>query len=371
MANEIMLPEGLFVSYIRFIDRPERTTRTYINNLRQFLCWLKYAGIREPQRPDIVAFRQWLLSEHDAIRLDPASAAGWSYRRDRSGNRYTVTCNPNTAGQYLRSVGQFFRWTAANGYYPNIADNVHAPRIRSDYHRKEALKASDVLAIENTIRARAAEKRAAAASEDELQRADEQGKRLLAIYLLAVCCGLRTVEISRANVRDLETVGGEAVLYVTGKGHTEADEKKILAPEVRQALEDYLKARTDRKAPASPLFVATGNRSGGRRLASTTISKMLKEAMKAAGYDSDRITAHSLRHTAGTNVQEITGNLYLTQKYMRHRTPATTEIYLHNNTEAQEADIARKLYAYYHESEAQLPEGHFSEKVTPSPACEV
>ena len=70
--------------------------------------------------------------------------------------------------------------------------------------------------------------------------------------------------------------------------------------------------------------------------------------MQQAGFDSERITAHSLRHTAGTNVQEITGNLYLTQQYMRHANPATTEIYLHNDTQKQEADIAQRLYNHYH-----------------------
>ena len=70
--------------------------------------------------------------------------------------------------------------------------------------------------------------------------------------------------------------------------------------------------------------------------------------MQQAGFNSERITAHTLRHTAGTNVQEITGNLYLTQKYMRHANPATTEIYLHNDTEKQETDTAQQLYNFYH-----------------------
>ena len=76
---------------------------------------------------------------------------------------------------------------------------------------------------------------------------------------------------------------------------------------------------------------------------------MLKQAMQQAGYDSERITAHSLRHTAGTNVMELTGNnLYTTQQYMRHSNPATTEIYLHNDTAKQETAIAQQLYNFYH-----------------------
>ncbi len=168
------------------------------------------------------------------------------------------------------------------------------------------------------------------------------------MYVLAVNAGLRTVEISRARVKDLEERNGKAVLYGWGKGHTEADAKKPRAPAVYNAIKDYLQSRSDRPTANSPLFISTGNRSGGKAIAATTISKMLKQAMKEAGYNSERITAHSLRHTAGTSVQAITGNLYTTQIYMRHANPATTEIYLHNNTERQESETAEKLYNYYH-----------------------
>ncbi len=33
---------------------------------------------------------------------------------------------------------------------------------------------------------------------------------------------------------------------------------------------------------------------------------------------------------------------------MRHSNPATTEIYLHNDTDRAEADIAQQLYRSYH-----------------------
>ena len=348
-AND--LQASLFNEFIQFIDRGEKTTRTYITNLRQFAAWLKYASIARPMRQDIISYRDYLSAEHDAIQLD--AAEGWTYRRDKNGNRIRVTCKPNTIAQYLRSVGQFFRWTAAAGLYPNIAENVHAPKIRHDTHKKDALTAADVLTIEKSIQAAADEKAAAAAEAEKdtagrIIRATEQGKRDYAMYVLAVNAGLRTIEISRANVKDIEVRNGRAVLYIWGKGHTEADARKPLAPQVYAAIKDYINARSDRPTANSPLFVATGNRSGGQRIAETTISKILKKAMQAAGYDSDRITAHTLRHTAGTNVQEITQNLYVTQKYMRHANPATTEIYLHNDTERQEAQTAQELYNLYH-----------------------
>ena len=346
---------GLFDDFVAWIDRSEKTTRTYLTNLKQFMAWLKYAAVVNPIRQDIISYRQWLTAEHEAIKLDPDSITGWKYRTDAHGNPLKINCKPNTIAQYLRSVCQFFRWTAANGYYPDIAANIHAPKLRHDRHSKEALTAPEVLAIEKSIAQRAQERTQAAQNAQKdtagrMQRSTEQGKRLYAMYLLAVNAGLRTVEISRANIKDLETKGGQTWLYIWGKGRTEADQKKPIAPEVAAAVKEYLKSRTDKPTGNSPLFVSTGNRSGGKRIATTTISTMLKRAMQEAGFDSERITAHSLRHTAGTNVQEITGNLYATQLYMRHSNPATTEIYLHNDTEKAEAGIAQQLYNHYHGS---------------------
>ena len=338
----------LFAAFVRYIDRSEKTTRTYLTNLRQFMAWMKYAGIKAPARQDVINYREWLLSEHDAIELDSSAPAGWRYRTAQR-----IVCKPYTVKQYLQSVKQFFSWAAAEGYYQNIAANIHAPKIK-EAHRKDSLTAQEVQTIEESIAARAEAQQATAAEAKKdaagrLQRSTEQGKRLYAIYLLAVNAGLRTVEISRANIRDLEVKNGNATLFVWGKGHAEPDAKKPLAPAVYEAIKDYLSSRSDHPTAASPLFVSTGNRSGGKRIAATTISTMLKKAMQAAGFDSERLTAHSLRHTAGQNVMQITGdNIYQTQMYMRHSSPKTTEIYLDNETSAQDAILAQRLFEHYH-----------------------
>ena len=347
---------GLFNDFVAWIDRSEKTTRSYLTNLRQFMAWLKYAAVVNPIRQDIISYRQWLTAEHEAIALDPGSVNGWTYRTDATGNTLKIVCKPNTVAQYLRSVCQFFRWTAANNLYPDIAANIHAPKVKNETHRKAYLNAKEVLTIEESIAERAQERQQAAqeAQKDtagRMQRSTEQGKRLYAMYLLAVNAGLRTVEISRANIKDLETKGGQTWLYIWGKGRTEPDQKKPIAPEVAAAIKDYLQSRIDHPTTASPLFVSTGNRSGGKRIATTTISTMLKQAMKEAGFDSERITAHSLRHSAAQAALQASGNnIYTAQKYLRHSSPATTEIYLHEDerTEKAERAIAQEVYNLYH-----------------------
>lgn len=352
-----LTPE-LFTQFVKWVDRSDKTTRTYIVNLRQFVAWLHYAEITRPVREDIISYREYLTHEHEAIQLDGNT---WQYRTDSSGNRIKITCKPNTVAIYMRSVCQFFKWTSTNEppyNYPNIAENIHAPKVKHDIHRKKALTPEQVQTIETSITSNAAaDLTAAEASHKDtagkIQRSTEQGKRLYAMYLLTVTAGLRTIELSRANIKDLEEENGRYTLFIWGKGHTEADQKKAIAPEVGAAIKEYLQSRTDNPTGNSPLFVATGNRSGGKRLAETTISTMLKRAMQAAGFNSERLTAHSLRHTAGTNAMELTGDLYQTQQYMRHSNPATTEIYLHIDHEKQDQEIAQRLYNRYHNIDTQ------------------
>jgi site-specific recombinase XerD len=342
----------LFAQFVAWIDRGARTTQTYLTNLRQFAAWMHYSGTDRPTRASVIAFRDWLTSEHDAIIYDGTAPQGFRYRLDPAGRRERITCKVTTAANYLRCVVQFFRWASDAGLYPNIASNIHAPKVRKDLLRKAPLKAREVLAIQDNIRARAAAHLAAEQAEAKdragrVQRSGEQGLRLQAMYLLAVSAGLRCVELSRARVRDFQTIDGRAYLQVWGKGREEPDRRKGLAHEVAAVLRSYLQARKDRAPQNSPLFVATGNRSGGAAIAPTTISKMLKGALQGAGFDSATITAHSLRHTAGNAVQELTRDLYATQQYMRHQNPATTEIYIHCHDDEKDAELAQKLFDYY------------------------
>lgn len=326
VAPQQELTADLFTDFVSWIDRSEATTRAYIKNLRAFGHWMQETGATRPARQDILSYRDYLVNKG---------------------------LKPNTVNAYLRSVKQFFSWTASNGLYPDIATNVHAPKVDHSTHKKDALTVQEVLSIESSIADHAAAKTEAAANEAKdtagrMQRSTEQGLRLRAMYLLAVNAGLRTIELHRANVKDLERKGGQTWLYVWGKGRSEPDQKKAIAPEVAAAINDYLQSRSDHPTGSSPLFVSTGNRSKGQRIATTTISTMLKRAMQEAGFNSERLTAHSLRHTAGTAVQELTGDIYQTQKFMRHANPATTEIYLHNDTEKQDVHIAHQLYSLYH-----------------------
>lgn len=308
------LGADLFQRYVAYVDRRQTTTEGYLTCLKQFARWMQATGTTHPQRDDILAYKKYL----DGTTFG------------RSGQE---PLKAGTKRQYIRAVKGFFRWTAAEGLYPNIADNIHTETISTD-PKKDALAREDVAPI--------------AASVD---RSTEAGKRLYAMIVLGATCGLRVVEMSRANLEDIKSVGQRVYLYLWGKGHSEPDQPVLLPAEVQEALKDYISSRTDHHTGKSPLFVSTSNRSKGKRLAPTTISTMIKGALVDAGYNSDRLTAHSLRHTSGTAAYKVTGNIYLAQKHQRHVDPSTTEVYVHAE-ERSERNTEELVYNYLFKPDA-------------------
>jgi len=299
---------SLFDSFIDYTDRKETTIKGYCNCIKQFRKWLDANNIRQPERNHIKAYRDYLAGSN---------------------------LSTGTQAQYLRAVKHFFKWTEAEGLYPNVSDNIHGAKVKNDCHKKDALPRNSVEPIAKKI-----------------DRSNEAGCRLYAIYLLCVKCGLRTIEINRADVGDIKVIDGDHYLYVQPKGHDDKDSPKYLFLEAKEAIDDYLAARTDKYTSKSPLFVSTSNkgkpgaklykkelddagneikvldRISDGRIATTTISTMLKELLIKCGFDSDRITAHSLRATAATTAFEAGLTLFEVQQLMGHCDPATTEIYI-------------------------------------------
>lgn len=248
--------------------------------------------------------------ELDAGASRSGSRSGMIYGHTR--HIWTIkTSQPGTRAQYLRAVKHFFKWTASEGLYPNIADNIKGAKVRRDGTRKEAFSETEIKAILESI-----------------DRSTEAGKRDFAMVLLSVTCGLRIIELQRADIQDIATISGEKVLYIQRKGRDEKDKYKKVAPEVAEALEDYLQSRQSRRKN-EPLFAGTSNRAKGQRLAEPSISRIIKTVFRNAGFDSAKLTAHSLRHTALTIAAKNGKGLLDLQLFADHADPATTQIYIH------------------------------------------
>ena len=283
--------------FFMFIDVKAKSADTYKKATKQFMRYLAENGISEPTRETVISWREYLRAEH----------------------------KPTTIQLYLTAVKLFFTWLEQEGLYKNIANKVKGVKIQKG-HKKDSLtsnQSKEVLSDIDTTTAK--------------------GKRDFAIVALLLTTGLRTIEIVRADVADLRTVGDSTVLFIQGKGRDEKSEYVKVAPQVEKALREYLKTR-DGLNDDEPLFTSTSNENKGGRLTTRTISKIAKTSLVNAGLNSDRLTAHSFRHTAGTLALMNGAELTQVQQLLRHTNINTTMIYLHsidrakNNSEAIVAD---------------------------------
>ena len=277
----------VWAAYSASIDGAERTKQTYTRALKVWRSWLDEAGLSwdSARREHVLAFRAGL------------QAAGYK---------------PATVNAYLAAVRSFYRFTEAERIYPNVAAGVKGLK-------RSTAGAKDALTVEQ-----AARYAAPASGERTLKQLRDD-----ALAVLMVTRGLRTIEVARADVGDVRQVGGRAVLMVQGKGYTDKGDMIVLSPEILDAIYRYLDAR-GHVEPSDPLFASTSNRNAGGRMSTRSISHICKERLHDIGATSDRLTAHSLRHTAvtlallgGATVQEV-------QQLARHSSINTTMLYAHN-----------------------------------------
>jgi integrase/recombinase XerC/integrase/recombinase XerD len=219
-----------------------------------------------------------------------------------------------TVGSYITSVRRFYEWTEANKLYPNIAKGIKSPKRKQQF-KKQPLMVNQAKNLLNYY-------------------AKAENYKNFAIVNLLLRTGLRTIEVSRANVEDIVFKGFNRVLLIHGKGRDEKDNFVILTDKTYNPIKNYLNTRKDitdnikiKSEKNLPLFVSDSNNNKGKRLSTRTISSIAKKGLRAIGLDENSFTAHSLRHTTAVNILRAGGNLEAVQFTLRHSNIATTQIY--------------------------------------------
>lgn len=263
--------------------RSKETKRTYRKSILAFFSWLKRVG------------RQFVGVEKDDLVLYTEDLAESGHAQSTI-NTYTVT---------LRG---FFEWLDEQGVYSNVAAKMKTFRENGiDGHVKMHLSDEQVCNV--------------------LKAVQEQSLRDYVIINLMIFRGLRTVEISRANIEDIRFINGVRILAIQGKGHREKSRMVTLSDDLFAILKEYLSHRSGALGGA-PLFVGESRNRKGRRLSPRTIQYIGKSALRKAGIDSRYFTTHSFRHTAGVSIIRNGGNIYDVQQILGHSSTATSEIYL-------------------------------------------
>lgn len=278
--------------FLRSLDIKASSKSTYARQIKEFFVWSQKNHIIAPSRDDVLAYKEHL---YDDKMLSPLTIAG-----------------------YLTAVRRFFEWLESIKVYPNVAKGVKSPK------RKKGFK-KDVLTVDQVKKLLAV-----------FDRSTLSGKRDYALVNLMIRTGLRTIEIARVCKEDMTRQGGVPVLLIHGKGRDEKDELVVLTEPTLAPLRDYLKVRgtvRDRE----PIFASHSKKNFGKKLTTRSVSRIVKNALRAIGLDDNRLTAHSLRHTAitfsllgGATPQEA-------RLLARHADINTTLVYAHNINRIKEA----------------------------------
>lgn len=273
--------------------RSKKTASNYLTYLRQFLLFLQVNGgfPRIPRRKDLIDYTSFLSEQN---------------------------LSTGTKNQYLRIARSFYSYIYRKNqkfFDEDITMNIDLFQ-EDKHHKKEAF------------------------TEEEIQRIIEgidttttKGKRDKALILLLVTTGMRINEARLIDLQDIETIQGKKRIYIQRKRHSSKDTFVLIPEEIEPFLNDYLETRPHRKQD-EPLFTGTGNRNKGR-ISETSYSRLLKSIFREQGFDSNKLTAHSLRHTTARTIIHKGGDLEEVKIQLGHNSISTSEIYTEEDKREQ------------------------------------
>lgn len=296
-------PDALRQAFDQFLhldvaegDASADTVVTYQRRINQYLRWCDLQGVA------------------------PAIATAEDIKRYRRELIETKKHQSATIALTLVVIRRFYACAVEKGFVKtNPAIGIKAPRAKVD--RAETLsflEAAELAQLLSTV-----------PQDDQIK--SRRDRALLALMGLQ---GPRTVELHRANVGDLIQQGNHWGLRVEGKRHRRT---VPLRPDIAIVLWQYLDARRavgEALTPDRPLFLTVGNRFGGQRLSRRGVRYVVDQYLEAAQLKHSggrKLSAHSLRHTAGTLGLRSGADLRQVQDLLGHADPKTTAIYAHVN----------------------------------------
>jgi site-specific recombinase XerD len=275
-------------------DASADTLKTYTRQLYQFLQWCDRRQLNPVLivKDDVKKYRHWMVKQQQ-------------YK-------------PATIALKLAVVRRFYQAAVEKGLISlNPAAGVKPPREKLDPAEKITyLEAEEVEMLLGVI-----------PNDGSLKSARD--RLMLGIMALE---GTRTVELHRADIASIVRQGKNLGVRVEGKRSIRV---VPLTPDLANLLVEYLHQRETRGEvlqPTRPLFISTGNNSRGNRISRRGIRTIVDTYLKLANLKHTpgrTISAHSLRHTAGTLALRSGADLRQVQDLLGHRDPRTTSIYTH------------------------------------------
>jgi site-specific recombinase XerD len=235
-----------------------------------------------------------------------------------------------------RTVGEYVNWLRKEGksaftinFYlsaiKQLAGWVIRNRIRLQLEAGQLEALRDIESVKGLAIERGFYKDSLSVRERDELLSGITSPRDKAVVALLIAEGLRTVEVTRLEVGDVDFARKQ--LWVLGKGkHTRKAVK--LFETCARALEQYLQSLNGGAAPAArteKLFPELRH--------THQIRYLVDKYLKTCGLKRTRVSAHSLRHTAGQIlIQQGVAPIHV-QRQLRHEQFETTQFYIKKQTE--------------------------------------
>lgn len=153
---------------------------------------------------------------------------------------------------------------------------------------------------------------------DSCDRGDPVQARDYAILMLTTRLGLRSIEVARLELGDIDWRGGRIIL----RGKASREDGMPLPADVGQALAGYL---SDARPATTLRSVFVCCKSPRRAIRPDLVGDVTRRACDRAGLP--RVGAHRLRHTLATEMLRRGVKLVDIGQVLRHRDLATTALY--------------------------------------------
>ena len=274
------------------LDVSETTRQDYKYRIGLFLDFVKDKGLN---RNSFLEFKRYLGEKTD----------------------YTVA----TKNKYLATAKIFLKELNRQGVLPaDITQNIKT-FSQSKKHKRDGLNDEEMSRLATMLK--------------ELPNTP-QTTRLKAIIGLLALQGLRQIEITRLDIRDIDLIS--KIAFIQGKGQDDK-EPVSLHPETIKHLREYLKIN---KIKDGAFFTSQSNNHKNKRLTTRALRELVKETLNELGIEK---TTHGFRHFFTTTLIKVyKGDLLEVAQYTRHKSLEMLTVY--NDNIKKEADLPRYYKAF-------------------------
>lgn len=323
------------------------TVVSYTYDFQDFFEWMMESGLSRAEDMRFIS----LAELDELIEMDVSHYRSHLKYRENShnkGNRYYKTKNKNAAitrkVSALRSLFLFLtknanRETGQPYLKKNLFENTKVRtqtvsiRAKAQRLQENIIQLEEIDEFQSFIMEGYGEEELTTMQRSYWMLNRERDAAIISVLLSS---GMRVGELSGLRMQDLLMDGRKLMI----ERKREKEDMVFFSKSCLRYLRSYLAVRNDRynatDGPNDPLFV-TKYRGKANAISKNSVQKLVMKYAKA--YGKEKLTAHILRHSFGTNVFKVTKNIRGVQEALGHTSMNTTKIYTHMFEEDERALI--------------------------------